>query len=97
MWRVDVLEYEGESQADLDFWATNETEPELRARIEELRPPRPFWISPSNPESMTRWAAAWRLAAVYALAIGAHTDGREQRQFVWFEARSLYQSDLPTL
>jgi hypothetical protein len=95
---MDVVEFEGESEADVEFWLTYpETDPDLRDRVEALRPPRPFWIPESDPGAMSRWAVAWRVAARYALSIGVHEDERELRQYVWFSARSLFSSDLPTL
>ncbi|MGZ8708569.1 MAG: hypothetical protein ACXW0R_14440 [Gaiellaceae bacterium] len=53
---MDLLEYEGENETEEEVWALLDLEPDHRAQIEHLRPPRPFWISSTDTDAMTRWA-----------------------------------------
>ena len=94
---LTVADYEGQSQADADFWQRFEEVPsDLRVRIESLRPPRPASISATDGEMMARWAAAWRVAALSAIAVGGDSPDRELRIYVWYTSRSLFESDIPT-
>jgi hypothetical protein len=98
VFEVSVHEQEGETVADREFWLAHpEIGAETRARIERLRPPRPFWVAHLNPEAMARWAASWRLAAAYALAIDAHESEHDLGVSIWTTSRELYQSDLAAI
>lgn len=93
-----VVDYEGESEADLVFWERYrvDTPPELREAIESLRPPRPYWIDPADPQAMERWAVSWRTAALLALAAAPDDPDHELRTFTWHASRTLFTSSIPT-
>jgi hypothetical protein len=95
---TSVADYEGTSDADIEFWRryASQVSPDLKARLEELRPPRPFWICESDPDEMERWALCWRCAAALALFAAPDDPARELRNFVWFASRTIYESDIPT-
>lgn len=91
---MEVVDYEGVSAADREFWELiGDDDPALRERVERLRPCRPYWIA-EDVVSLTRWAASWRVAALYVVWLQVN-DEHEARSFVWHCARSLYASDIP--
>ena len=93
---MDVVEYEGESEADREFWERNDdVEAATRERVERLRPPRPFWISDEDPAALARWAVSWRLPALFLVVLELEPDEREARRFVWHASRGFYASDIP--
>ncbi len=82
-----------EGDADSAFWSRHsDVDAVLRARIDGLRPRRPFWIDRRDPAELARWAFAWRAAAAYAVALQAHAPERELRAFVWSAALAIYLS-----
>lgn len=91
---MEVADCEGEIEADRVFWErVGDDDPSLRERVECLRPCRPYWIA-DDVVSLTRWAASWRVAALYVVWLRVN-DEHEARSFVWYCARSLYASDIP--
>jgi hypothetical protein len=93
---MDVFEYEGQSKADGEFWDRHaDVDPATRERVERLRPSRPFWISAQDPVAQARWAASWRLPALFLVVLELEPDEREARRFVWHTARAFYASDIP--
>ena len=93
---MEVSEYEGESEADAAAWALLDLDADDQAQIARLRPPCPFWISPADPDAITRWALCWRIAAAAAIVLGGQDDERTQRMFVWGAARALHKCEIPT-